>query len=239
MHILKLAKILGGFYQGKPSSPDTVKKTVNFQGLEIKVDRPRGFIMFGVDSKGKEWKRKYQVDYGFIPKTLGGDGDGLDVFIGPDKKEKKTFWAVQRKEDGSFDEYKVFVGFNAREDAIKCYAAHIPKKYFGRLMTLSVDMMTAMLGEHPKEVLGVTKTAQWNAFFDELSKLAASTRFAEEAEEVGVPAATYGMHPDVQRIVAGKVSLPPVSSLAHPGHLPLKLKLVEAVLQGTAGVGNP
>lgn len=238
IELLKLAKTLGGFYKGKPANPDTVKKTVDFQGLSIKVDRPKGFIMFGEDSKGKEWKRKYQVDYGFIPKTLGGDGDGLDIFIGPDKKEKKTFWAVQRKDDGSFDEYKVFVGFNTREEAIKCYAAHIPKKYFGRMMTLSVEMMKAMLGTDPNEVMAGTKTAQWSAFFDELHKLADSTQFAEEAEYYGMPAATYGMHPDVQRAVGGQVPLPPASSLAHPGHTHLKLKFLDALLQGTLGAGS-
>jgi superfamily II DNA or RNA helicase len=171
--IVKEAKTLGGFYKGKPSSPDTVKKTVEFQGLKIKVDRPKGFIMFGEDSKGEEWKRKYKVDYGFIPKTVGGDGDGLDVFIGPNKKSKKAFWAVQRKDDGTFDEYKVFVGFDNRDEAVACYRAHIPKKYFGRMITMTVEMMKAMLGTNPDEVVEGVKTAEWAGFFDEVNKLAA------------------------------------------------------------------
>lgn len=159
VQLVKISKALGGFYKGKPANPDTVKKTVDFQGLKIKVDRPRGFVMFGKDAKGKDWRRRYKYDYGFIPKTLGGDGDGLDVFIGPKKKAKSTFWAVQRKDDGSFDEYKIFVGFDNRDEAIAVYRAHIPKKYFGRMITMSVEMMKAMLGTNPEEKVEGVKTA--------------------------------------------------------------------------------
>jgi len=168
--LVKIGKALGGFYQGKPTSPDTVKKIVDFQGLKIKVDRPKGFVMFGKDAKGKDWRRSYKYDYGFIPKTLGGDGDGLDVFIGPNKKAKSTFWAVQKKDDGSFDEYKVFVGFDNRDEAIAAYRAHIPKKYFGRLITMGIEMMKAMLGTNPEDKITGVKTASvLQAALEELS----------------------------------------------------------------------
>lgn len=95
-----------GYYKGEATDPSTVKFKTEFQGIPINIDRPKGFIMVGKDSHGNDWARRYKYDYGFIPKTLGGDGDGLDVFIGPDKKADEAYWAVQRKEDGSFDEYK-------------------------------------------------------------------------------------------------------------------------------------
>lgn len=97
---------LDSVYQGKVVSSDGSKKTVEFQGIKIHLDRPKGLIMTGKDSKGEDWSREYKYDYGFIPKTLGGDGDGLDVFIGPDKDASETYWAVQNKDDGTFDEYK-------------------------------------------------------------------------------------------------------------------------------------
>lgn len=95
-----------GVYKGEPSPTDSVKFKVDFQGLPIQVERPRGFIMLGVDANGKHWSRRYKYDYGHIPRTLGGDNDGLDVFLGPKKNSKHAFWAVQKKPDGSFDEYK-------------------------------------------------------------------------------------------------------------------------------------
>ncbi len=135
-----------GFYKGQPCPIDTVKFKTEYQGIPINVDRPKGFIMTGKDKKGKEWARRYHYDYGFIPKTLGGDGDGLDVFIGPDKKAPDAFWAVQRKEDGSFDEFKVFLGFKNRDAAVAVYRDHIPKKFFHGMITIKVEMMKAMLG---------------------------------------------------------------------------------------------
>lgn len=239
LETVKLAKTLGGFYQGEPASPDSVKKVVDFQGLKIKVDRPKGFIMFGEDSKGKPWKRKYKYDYGFIPKTLGGDGDGLDVFIGPAKKAKQTFWAVQRNDDGSFDEYKIFVGFDNRDEAIAAYRAHIPKKYFGRLITMSIEMMKAMLGTDPNEQVNGVKTSSWNGFFRELHKLADTTYFEEgmDAPVQVPPQMVRALQP--QRPPPRQQPLvPSIMDIRHPGHDHLRLALLDAAISSTLGVGS-
>jgi hypothetical protein len=138
-----------GTYKGKPASDDSVKKTVVFQGIDVHIDRPKGFEMTGKDADGNPWKRVYRYDYGFIPKTLGGDDDGLDVFIGPDSKASAAYWALQNKPDGKFDEYKVFLGFPNREAALAAYRAHIPLKLLGGMTTMGVDLMKAMLGVNP------------------------------------------------------------------------------------------
>jgi inorganic pyrophosphatase len=159
-----------GFYKGQPASPDTVKFKTEFRGIPINVDRPRGFIMKGTDSKGNEWARRYRYHYGFIPKTLGGDGDGLDVFIGPLKSATYAYWVVQRKDDGSFDEYKVFLGFPDRDAATAAYRQHIPKKFFKGIITMKVEMMKAMLGKvNPDEKMKRASVAA--AFADELGWL--------------------------------------------------------------------
>lgn len=152
----KVAAAPNGQFKGVPMSPHTVKKVVNFQGVEIRIDRPKGFIMWGRDDKGETWSRKYKYDYGFIPKTLGGDGDGLDVFIGPIKDAKEAYWAVQRKHDGTFDEYKVFMGFPNRDAAIGAYKEHIPGKLLTSMVTMKVEMMRAMLGMEPAHSLDKT-----------------------------------------------------------------------------------
>jgi hypothetical protein len=156
-----------GIYKGEPAGTDTVKFKVDFQGLPVQVERPRGFIMLGVDAKGKHWSRRYKYDYGHIPRTLGGDNDGLDVFLGPKKNSKHAFWAVQRKPDGSFDEYKVFLGFDNRDEAIAAYRAHIPKSLLAGMMTMRIEMMHAMLGKNPEQHL---KVAGYRAMLHELLK---------------------------------------------------------------------
>jgi len=130
---------------------DTVKKTVEFQGLKVKIDRPKGFVQSGKDEQGKPWTRTYKYDYGFLPKTEGGDGEGLDVFIGPDKDDKETYWAIQKKSDGSFDEYKVFFGFGSKAAAKKAFIDHIPAKFLGSMTTISINMVKAMLNIEPAE----------------------------------------------------------------------------------------
>ncbi len=155
-------------YKGKPVSPDTVKFRTEFQGIPIRIDRPRGLMMIGTDSKGKKWTRRYKYDYGYIPKTLGGDGDGLDVFLGPLKKSPHAFWAVQRKFDGGFDEYKVFLGFDNRDEAMAVYRQHIPKKLLAGMMTMKVEMMKSMLGITPEVAI---KTAMWAGCFAALTRM--------------------------------------------------------------------
>ncbi len=160
-----------GEYKGQPSNPDTVKEKREFQGLPIHIDRPKGFKMRGVDDKGKPWERVYKVDYGFIPKTEGGDGDGLDVFLGPDKKADEAYWVAMTKPSGGFDEYKVFLGFPNRESAIGCFVEHIPRKLMASVVTMKVDMMKAMLGRVP-----LPDFAGKVAFLSELSTLSDRVR---------------------------------------------------------------
>lgn len=158
-----------GVYKGKPCSDSSVKKRIDFQGIRLCIDRPKGFTQTGVGADGKPWSRTYKFDYGFIPKTLGGDDDGLDVFIGPDKSSHESYWALQNKDDGTFDEYKVFLGFPTREAALAAYRDHIPKKLMGGFVTMKVDMMRAMLGIGPT---GQVKVAMAVSCLDELSKIA-------------------------------------------------------------------
>jgi hypothetical protein len=170
-----------GEYKGKSVSCDSVKGKVNFQGIDVHLDRPKGFIMRGTDKEGQAWEREYKFDYGFIPKTLGGDHDGLDVFIGPDSSADESYWATQRKPDGSFDEYKVFLGFPSLSDAKKAYTDHIPKEFLGGWSTLSVDMMKAMLGTEPE---GVKKLAQHASMLQELQAIRESEPVAAAQEKV-------------------------------------------------------
>jgi hypothetical protein len=154
-----------GIYRGKAIDDESVKKKVNFQDIIVYIDRPKGYKQTGTDAKGKPWERVYKFDYGFIPKTLGGDDDGLDVFVGPDSKAGDAFWVRQNKEDGTFDEYKIFVGFPNRDAAMAAYRDHIPLKFFNGMTVMRIDMMKAMLGVKPD---GGIKLAMFAGFTHEL-----------------------------------------------------------------------
>ena len=137
----------------KRASTRKAMKTLDHQGIPVKIDRPVGHVQSGKDSNGVEWSREYKLDYGFIPKTKGGDDDELDVFMGPNPEAKVAYWIAQQKDDGTFDEYKVFLGFDSPEDAKKAYADHIPMKFYAGMREMSVEQMKSLLNVHPVESL--------------------------------------------------------------------------------------
>ncbi len=127
------------------------------QGIPVHIDRPMGFVQTGMDPTGAAWSRTYLVDYGFIPRTAGGDGEGLDVFLGPVPLAPNVYWVKQTKPAASgaaeFDEYKLFVGFESAAAALDCYADHVPTKFFGGLEQTTVEQVKALLGIEPKVTL--------------------------------------------------------------------------------------
>lgn len=126
-----------------------VNKKSTFQGINIVIERPKGSVREGKDASGKPWRRVYSVDYGYIPKTQGGDGEKLDVFVGDDAKADEAFWIFQKDDEGNFDEYKVMLGFPDKKSAIAAYKAHIPPKYLGSVLTMKVSMLQALLNIEP------------------------------------------------------------------------------------------
>ena len=129
------------------------EKKIAFQGIPILADRPKGTIQTGTDATGKEWSREYKTDYGYISATKGGDGEGLDVFVGPNGNSPFAYWATQFNKDGDFDEYKLFLGYDSQEEAKKAYTDHIPAKYLHGMREGTVHQIKALLNQEPKESL--------------------------------------------------------------------------------------
>ncbi len=127
------------------------------QGIPLCIDRPVGFVQQGIGPDGASWSRTYQRDYGFIPNTQGGDGEGLDVFLGPDLGSANVYWVKQVKPTSAgsvFDEYKLFVGFASASDALECYGAHIPPQFFGGLEQSTIGQVKSLLGLDPRPMMG-------------------------------------------------------------------------------------
>lgn len=124
----------------------------SFQGIPVVVDRPKGFVQRGKAKDGTEWERVYKTDYGFIPSTLGGDDEELDVFLGPDDAAPTAYWVAQTKDGGAFDEYKVFLGYPSEEAARACYLEHIPAQFMGAMFATPVGALHALLGMNPAEM---------------------------------------------------------------------------------------
>jgi hypothetical protein len=114
-----------------------VRRT-SFKGLPIDVELDIGMMANGVDKDGVPWCVTYTHPYGEIPMSLGSDGDPVDVYIGPGDSEL-VYIVHQVKQNGKFDEDKVFLGFNSPVEATQCYFEHGPKWGFGSIETMTFD----------------------------------------------------------------------------------------------------
>ncbi|GJB30413.1 PLxRFG domain-containing protein [Aeromonas caviae] len=98
------------------------KGHIKLQGLDIALENPKGSTRSGTDQDGRAWHSTMAHDYGYIKRTLGADGDHVDVFIG-DKPDSETVYVVDQVDPktGKFDEHKVMMGFSDEQAAREGY----------------------------------------------------------------------------------------------------------------------
>jgi SNF2 family DNA or RNA helicase/uncharacterized protein YqiB (DUF1249 family) len=105
--------------------------SLDFQGLNIKIENRTGSVRIGTDADGTEWETKMQNPYGYISGTFGTDGDEVDCFIGDNKNSDQVFVAhIQNPETGKYDEDKVMLGFNTEQEARDAFRKHYDEQTF-------------------------------------------------------------------------------------------------------------
>lgn len=108
------------------------KGHVTIGEFDITIENPAGSVRKGVDADGKEWSTTMANAYGYIKGTEGVDGDHIDVFLHENMDEwngRKVFIVDQYNPDGSFDEHKVMLGFNEKDEAMTAYLANYDKTW--------------------------------------------------------------------------------------------------------------
>lgn len=103
------------------------KGHVTIGEFDITIENPAGSTRKGVDADGKEWSTIMANAYGYIKGTEGVDGDHIDVFLHQDMDSwngRKVYVVDQINTDGSFDEHKVMLGFNDKDEAMNAYLAN-------------------------------------------------------------------------------------------------------------------
>jgi len=104
--------------------------STEFQGIPVVIQWPKGSVRVGERENGEPYKTEMKADYGYIPDTTAaGDGERLDIYIGPDKDAEYAYVVEQvRKSDGEFNEYKLMLGFDSLEAAEEMYNYHAGEK---------------------------------------------------------------------------------------------------------------
>ena len=126
---------------GQKEAGNYRKGHVNVLGFQITIENPKGSYRKGKDKDGHEWKTLMHNDYGYFVRTLGKDGDAIDVFIGPNLKSQKIF-PIDQFVNGEFDETKVMLGFDNKEEAKAAYLSNYEKDWKGFKYITEVDIDT-------------------------------------------------------------------------------------------------
>lgn len=104
-----------------------------FRGLEISIENREGSHRHWYDPHAKEHgKTKMQYPYGYIRRTMGMDGDHVDVFVGPNEEAAHVYVVLTRKAPDfkSTDEEKCMLGFDSLEAAKAAFHAHYTDSRF-------------------------------------------------------------------------------------------------------------
>lgn len=109
---------------GQKEAGNYKKGHVKVAGFNISIEQPRGSVRSGTDANGKKWSVTMNNTYGYMTDNVGVDGDHLDVFLSNniDSWDQQNVYVVdQYNLDGTFDEHKVMLGFNDRDEATDAY----------------------------------------------------------------------------------------------------------------------
>ena len=91
--------------------------TINFQGLPIVIECPRG---------QRRWEGApiMPAHYGYIAGVGSAEGaeEWMDCFVGEDADAPYAYVLDQHREGGAFDEHKIMLGFPSLLDAQRAYA---------------------------------------------------------------------------------------------------------------------
>ena len=108
--------------QAQIESGNYKKGAIKLHGLDIAIENPKGSVRAGVSPQGKPWQTAMQDHYGYVKRTIGKDGDQLDVFIGDKPSSDRVFVVDQiDPKTGKFDEHKAVVGAESLGEARAIY----------------------------------------------------------------------------------------------------------------------
>lgn len=95
---------------------------VEVSGIKVRVEYPEGSLRKGTNAQGESWATlMVGAGYGEIVGTEGEDGDAIDAYVGPFPRASYAFVLEQLRDNGTRDEFKVFLGFATLEHAQETY----------------------------------------------------------------------------------------------------------------------
>lgn len=131
----------------------------NFQGLDIAIENAKGSLRKGTNPDGTKWETRFHTPYGYLRGTKGADNDPVDCYVGRDADSQRVFVARQKKDDGSYDEDTVMLGYGSAAAAKKDILQHYDDpKYIGNIVPMSIGRLKKLVdsGKKLEKISGIT-----------------------------------------------------------------------------------
>ncbi|MFY3305224.1 hypothetical protein ACOTEY_28990 [Achromobacter xylosoxidans] len=136
-----------------PEPTDAQKGAGNYKvgrtrvaGLDISIENPEGSERRGTSPDGTAWANRMAGHYGYIRRTEGADGDQVDVFVRPGTAPDFSgpIFVIDQVDParGGFDEAKVMLGYDTRDDAERAYRASYSPDWRGMGKVTQMDVPT-------------------------------------------------------------------------------------------------
>lgn len=95
----------------------SVSAMKRLHGLDVVIESPKGTVR-----RGNTWEVVMPADYGYIRRTLGGDEEQVDCFVGSDHESTTVCVVTQiNPRTSQFDEHKCLLGFKDMTEAMDTY----------------------------------------------------------------------------------------------------------------------
>jgi len=126
-----------------------------FAGLPIAVENPAKTIRQWTGANGEAGATRMLLDYGFIEGHLSGDGNELDVYIGPNDAARDVYVVHQLKAPDfrAHDEDKCFIGFDSADEAKAAFLMHRNDgdRAFGSMSVIPLERFMSKLRRRGSE----------------------------------------------------------------------------------------
>ena len=135
----------------RKKADDPVKAQTDYHGIKIDIEWPKGSLR---SYEGNDtYVTHMKCNYGYARGVKGTDNDQLDIYLG-DKDSDTAYIVEQMKDDGSYDEDKVMLGFDSVDEAQEMYLAHMPLFMLGNIREVPVDKLVNALYGQPEDRRG-------------------------------------------------------------------------------------
>lgn len=125
-----------GMYLDEPTIKAPRNEKLNLHGLEIVIEWRAGDRKPSAEG---DWSYEVRNDYGYFVNTTSPEEEEMDVYVGPERESTRAFLCSLLNEDGSFNEFKVYLGFSSRKICCEAFMDQYGEYKCGPIMEVSIN----------------------------------------------------------------------------------------------------